>query len=276
MNAESLGQGWFDVRPVTNQVTAIVEPNHVECVISYLIEGRDRAILLDTGMGVGNIAELVARLTPKPVSVVNSHAHWDHIGDNWRFDEIAIHAAEADRLPEGVSSRVLSRWFTPDQLRGPLPATYDPATAEIPASHATRLLQDGDEIDLGDRCLQVLHLPGHSPGGIALYDGSHRWLFTTDVAYPSVLYAYGEDADLDLYRASLRRLSTLVPDLAGVSGSHDGTLLPPTALIDMADALDAIAAGRPADAQLAGRDHHLFNGFSVYAPPTLAGEREDE
>ena len=276
MSAESLGQGWFDVRPVTDQVTAIVEPYHVECVISYLIEGRDRAILLDTGMGVGNIADLVAGLTSRPISVVNSHAHWDHIGGNWRFDEIAIHDAEADRLPEGVPTTALARWFTPDQLRGPLPPRFDPVTAEIPGSKATRLLHDGDQIELGDRQLKVLHLPGHSPGGIALFDESRGWLFTTDVAYPSVLYAYGEDADFDIYRQSLRRLTALVPDLKGVSGSHDGTSMPPAALIKMADALDAIAAGRAPEHQFVDRDHHLFDGFSVYAPPTLSEERGAE
>lgn len=276
MIAESLGQGWFDVRPVTDQVTAIMEPNHVECVISYLIEGRDRAILLDTGMGVGNIGHLVAELTSRPVMVVNSHAHWDHIGDNWRFHNIGIHAAEADRLPDGAPNAELAKWLTPDQLRGPLPAGFDPATAAIPGSKATILLQDGDRIDLGDRTLRVLHLPGHSPGGIALFDEERAWLFTTDVAYPSVLYAFGEDADFETYRVSMRTLADLAPTLRGVSGSHDGFTMPPMMLLDMAGALNAIANGRPAEHRYDDRDHHFFDGFSVYAPPTLSEERGDE
>jgi glyoxylase-like metal-dependent hydrolase (beta-lactamase superfamily II) len=276
MSAESLNQGWFDVRTVTDGVTAIVEPQHAECVISYLIEGRDFAVLIDTGMGVGNMLDLVRSLTSAPILVVNSHTHWDHIGDNWRFDSIAVHAAEADRLPIGASNEELKPWFAPEHLRGTLPASFSLDTFNIPPSHATQMLGDGDVIELGDRRLEVIHAPGHSPGGIVLLDRAARWLFTTDVAYPSVLYAFGEDADLDVYRQTMRRLAALAPDLDGVSGSHDAVTMPPGMLEAVADALDAIAAGREPDEQLQDRDHHLFDGFRVFAPPTLNVERGDE
>jgi glyoxylase-like metal-dependent hydrolase (beta-lactamase superfamily II) len=276
MGAGSLGHGWFDVRPVTKNVTAIVEPRHAECVISYLIEGSDRAILLDTGMGVGDIAALASQLTSAPITVINSHAHWDHIGDNWRFAEIAIHEAESALLGEGVDTATLKRWFAPEHLRGPLPPGFDLDTFSIAPSQATRFLNEGDVVDLGDHSLSVLHLPGHSPGGIGLLDSSSGWLFSTDVAYPSVLYAYGSDADFAIYRNTMRRLADLVPDLTGVSGSHDGISMPPAMLIDMADALDSIAAGRMAERRDRDRDHHFFKGFSVFAPPTLKAERGDE
>jgi glyoxylase-like metal-dependent hydrolase (beta-lactamase superfamily II) len=276
MSAASPDQGWFDVRAVTDDVTAIVEPFHVECVISYLIEGRDRAVLLDTGMGVGNIHALVATLTSKPVEVVNSHAHWDHIGDNWRFDSVAIHEAEADRLADGASNEELKPWFSAAQLTGPLPDGFDLETYSIPPSHATTVLADGDRIDLGDRSLEVIHAPGHSPGGIVLLDRDRRWLFSTDVAYPSVLYAFGEDANFDMYRTTMCRLAGLVPELAGVSGSHDDVTMAPHLLIAMADALDEIAAGRLPEQRFSDRDHHVLNGFRVFAPPTLNEERGDE
>ncbi len=276
MSAESPGQGWFDVRPVTDGVTAIAEPGHVEHVISYLIEGRDRAVLLDTGMGVGNIAACVAQLTDKPISVVNSHAHWDHIGDNWRFDDIAIHPAEADRLPEGVSHGDLRPWFDPRQLTRPLPPGFDLESCSIRPSTATQLLNDGDWIELGDRRLHVIHAPGHSPGGIVLFDPNARWLFSTDVAYPSVLFAYGEDVDFVRYRQTMHMLADMAGDLAGVSGSHDGVSMPPSMLRSMAAALNSIADGRAPDERTDEFDHHVFNGFRVYAPPTLDGVRGAE
>ena len=276
MTAESHDQSWFDVQPVTDWVTAISEPGHVECVISWLIEGSDHALLLDTGMGVGDIASIVRGLTSKPVSVINSHSHWDHIGDNWRFDDIAIHGAEVHWLEQGVSNEDLAPWFGDESLTRPLPPTFDRSTFSIPASRANTLLNDGDVLDLGDRQLEVMHAPGHSPGGIVLLDRAAGWLFSTDVAYPSSLYAFGDDADFDVYRDTMRKLAALAPDLKVVAGSHDGPLMPPKMLVAMADALDVIAEGRAPDERRDDRDVHDFDGFRVFAPPTLSGERGAE
>lgn len=273
MNAGSPGQEWFDVRPVAPGVTAIAEPFHLQCVISYLIEGSERAILLDTGMGVGDISTVVRGLTSKPVEVVNSHSHWDHIGANWRFDEIAIHEAEADWLPLGVSNDELRPWFGPDQLTAPPPLPFDLDLFSIPPSVATRLLRGGETLDLGDRQLDVLHAPGHSPGGIVLVDEAAGWLYSTDVAYPSTLYAFGDEVDLEAYRRSLRMLAELASSLRGVSGSHDGIFMEPAMLVAMADALDAIDAGRLPDERRADRDVHRFGRFSVYSPPTRDREQ---
>jgi glyoxylase-like metal-dependent hydrolase (beta-lactamase superfamily II) len=275
MVAGSPNQEWFDVRPVASGVYAIAEPYHVEHVISYLIEGADQAILLDTGMGVGDLATLVRGLTPRPVSVVNSHAHWDHIGANWRFDEIAIHRAEADWLPLGVSNDELSRWFGPTSLLRQPPPPFDRATFAIPPSHPTRLLEGGERFDLGNRWLDIMHAPGHSPGGIVLLDEANGLLFSTDVAYPGPLYAFGEDSDWPAYRRTMDLLAGLASSLDRVFGSHNAPEMPPGILVAMRDAMAEIDAGRAPDERHADRDEHRFNGFSVYRPSTLNGERGD-
>jgi glyoxylase-like metal-dependent hydrolase (beta-lactamase superfamily II) len=89
---------WFEIYKIRPGVFAIYEPHQLEEVISYLIigdekagdekAGGDRALLFDTGMGISNIQAVVAGLTKLPVSVVNSHTHNDHVGDNWRFSEV--------------------------------------------------------------------------------------------------------------------------------------------------------------------------------------------
>lgn len=96
---------WFAVHEPEPGIFVIEEPHHVERVKSHLIVGDHRAILLDSGMGIGNIRNVVESLTKLPVTVVNSHAHWDHVGGNHRFDEILIHPAEADELPKGIPTR---------------------------------------------------------------------------------------------------------------------------------------------------------------------------
>jgi glyoxylase-like metal-dependent hydrolase (beta-lactamase superfamily II) len=259
----SLEQGWFEVRAPEPGIFTIVEPLHSEEVKSNLIVGDERAMLIDTGMGVGDIRGVVERLTDRPVFVVNSHAHWDHIGGNWRFEEIWIHEAEADRLPRGVGNERLRRAFTPEQLSGPLPPGFDPSTATIPPSHPNGVLQGGEAFNLGGRTLEVIHCPGHSPGGIALLDSVAGVLFSTDVAYPCALYAFSSEADLEAYHRSLTRLALLTPVLRTVYPSHCASPMDPDLLLAMRDAVGEILGGRQPDRIDGEVAHHEYDGFSV-------------
>jgi len=244
----------------------IVEPLHEEEVKSYLIVGDERALLLDTGMGVGDIRGVMASLTDRPVFVVNSHAHWDHIGGNRLFDEIWIHAAEAGRLESGVANERLRRAFAPDQLRGSLPPGFDLDTISFPPTPATGNLAGGETFSLGGWTLEVIHCPGHSPGGIVLLDPDRGVLFSTDVAYPCALYAFGQDADLREYHASLTRLATLAPVLRTVYTAHCASPMAPEMLPAMRDAIGDIIDGRTRDRIEDGVGVHQFAGFSVLTP----------
>ncbi len=233
-------QDWFDVREAEPGIFIIEEPLHAERVKSYLIVGSERAALIDTGMGVGDMAAVVRDLTDKPVTVLLSHAHWDHIGGNTGFEEILIHPAEADELPKGFPNERLQRWFAPERLSGPLPEGVSVDTLTIPPSTATGLLNEGDVIDLGDRQLEVWHLPGHSPGGLVFIDRANGVLFSTDLAYQGNLYAY-RGPDLATYRASLDRLATLAPDLRVVYPSHNDAPIEPAVLPRLATLLGEVA-----------------------------------
>lgn len=259
----SLAQGWFAVRRPEPGIFTIVEPLHEEEVKSYLIVGDERALLLDTGMGVGDIRALVESLTDRPVFVVNSHAHWDHIGGNRLFEEIWIHAAEAERLETGVANERLRRAFGPDQLRGALPTGFDAETVSYPPTPATGILSGGETFNLGGRTLDVIHCPGHSPGGIALLNHDAGVLFSTDVAYALDLQAYDEDSDLIAYGRSLNRLATLSPVLRAVYPSHGVSPIEPELLPAMSRAVGDILEGRAADRVQDGIAHHEYAGFSV-------------
>lgn len=256
-------QGWFAVTNPEPGIFTIVEPLHEEEVKSYLIVGTERALLLDTGMGVGDIRSLVTGLTDRPVFVVNSHAHWDHIGGNDLFDEIWIHAAEADRLTAGVPNTKLRGAFAAAHLRGPLPAGFDSETRAFPATSATGILRGGETFNPGGRTLEVIHCPGHSPGGIALLDPGAGVLFSTDIAYPCALYAFSDESNLETYHASLQRLATLAPLLRTVYPSHCASPMEPGLLPLMRDGVAAILAGRRPDRIEDSIGHHLFAGFSV-------------
>ena len=147
------GQPWFEVYKLNADTFAIYEPYQFEEAISYLVMGTERGILIDTGTGIGDLKTLVQELTDRPVSVVNTHTHWDHIGDNHQFDDIACfdHPDCTGKLLTGVGNKRLRESITGDAVWKPLPETLDPSSWEIPPVKPTGLLADGDIIDPGER-----------------------------------------------------------------------------------------------------------------------------
>ncbi len=261
---------WFDVAEVESGVFAIGEPKHTERVVSYVIVGSERALLLDTGMGVAPLRPVVESMTGKRLTVLLSHAHFDHIGGAHEFAgtaPILIHELEAPRLRAGLDSDYLARFYGPESFLGPIPAGFDPGTARIPGVEPTRLVVAGEVIDVGDRRLEVLLCPGHAAGLLALLDGERRTLYSTDVAYSGALYAHLPGVDLPAYGATLSRLAAMVPDLDRLYPAHNEHPLPPKILTRMSEAFDAVIAGRAEDDFRPNADVHLFDGFSILAPP---------
>jgi glyoxylase-like metal-dependent hydrolase (beta-lactamase superfamily II) len=226
-------------------------------VNSYLIVGGKRALLLDTGMGIGDIAAEARRLTPLDVVVVNSHAHWDHIGGNSAFEDIRIHATEAGALEIPVSLPEVAEALV--QLErdrtGTAPTAFEPHC--ISPSRATATLTDGEIIDLGDRTVRVLHTPGHSPGSLALHDERTGFLFTADTVYDGVIWLLGDAAageaavDTSFLRTSIEKLRDLKgrggqPPTALLPG-HETTPLDPGFLDRLARALDQVTEAAARD-----------------------------
>jgi glyoxylase-like metal-dependent hydrolase (beta-lactamase superfamily II) len=260
-----LVQGWFRVTQPEPGILTIEEPLHEERVKSYLIEGGRRAVLLDAGMGVGDLGALVAELTALPVTLVVSHAHWDHVGGCHAFvgrSEILVHPEQADRLAEGVPAERMRRRL-PEGLLGELPAGFDLDRAAIPPVQATGHLLGGETLDLGGRALEVIAAPGHAPGLLALLDRATGVLFSTDAAYAGALYAQFPDSDLDAYRATLATLAALAPSLRTVYPAHGDSPMSPALLPAMRDSVEQVAAGRQPEAVADGVAHHQFAGFSV-------------
>jgi glyoxylase-like metal-dependent hydrolase (beta-lactamase superfamily II) len=239
-----LVQEWFRVWEDRTGVWVIEEPLHSEQVKSYLVLGENRAALIDTGMGVGNLRRLVEEITDLPIVVILSHAHNDHIGSAWQFDDVGIHPAEADDLSSGQSAERLANWFSPSEMSGPLPSTFDPIGYSIPGRNPDRYYNDGDVVDLGGRQLEVIFAPGHSRGGLVFLDRADRTLFSTDVVYLRSLYLLNPDSSPTDYATTLVRLAPLTPALDRLYPSHGPTPIDPGVIPPMRDAMREIAAGR--------------------------------
>lgn len=270
MSSDGLVQDWFRVSEPEPGVFVIEEPLHDEQVASYLILGAERALLIDAGMGVADIRAVVEDLTSLPVTLLVSHAHFDHVGDAARFAgdaPILVHPLEADRLRAGTPSDRMRRFFAPGRLLGPLPGGFDLDTAEIAGAEPSGFVRDGDRIDLGGRVLDVIHAPGHEEGLLALLDRANRLLFSTDVVYAGMIYAHMARSDLSAYRDTMTRLAALAPDIDAVYGSHGERPISPDLLPRLGAAFDAILGGRPPDETGGGADIHRIDGLTVLVAP---------
>lgn len=257
-------QPWFEVRRVGLGTYALLEPGHCEEVISYLILGEERAILFDTGMGIGDIRVEVEALTELPVIVVNSHSHYDHVGDNHLFGEVWAfeHDGEVTRIESGVSATECRGFLLPGSYLD-LPPGFHPAAYAIQPSPVTRKLQHLEVIDLGGRRLTVHHTPGHSPGSICLLDDGEGLLFTGDTFYPGMLYAHFADSDFDAYRGSLQHLAGLLAQVTFLCPAHNEACAPKEMLVRAASGLEQIAGGQAAWESRDGLRVFEFDGFGM-------------
>lgn len=209
---------WFEVYKVQPGIFAIYEPHQAEEVISYLIVGSKRALLFDTGLGIGNIKKVTDALTRLPVAVANSHTHNDHIGDNWRFNVVYGMDTDFTRANAKGSTADAQAELAPGQICGDLPAGFDAQHYASKPFRIARPLHDGDAIDLGDRVLKVVATPGHTPDSIILLDEKNLLMFTGDTFYPGPIFLYRPETDLKAYSASLMKMNAM--------GVHVKTLLP--------------------------------------------------
>ena len=214
-------EDWYRIRPQSDGITWIDEPHIQEfyrCNIWH-VRGRDRDMLVDSGMGVLSLREWVPMVTERPLDAVASHTHFDHIGCHHEFPCRLCHAAEAEILAHANRDNTLAGKYVSDDIFHQLPPEpYQSATYTVKGAPAARLLHDGDIIDLGDRHFEVIHTPGHSPGGIALWEAATGVLISGDIVYDGPLIEGTTDEEAAQYIASMKRLLDLPARV--VHGGH--------------------------------------------------------
>jgi glyoxylase-like metal-dependent hydrolase (beta-lactamase superfamily II) len=192
---------WYTQAEVSSGVIRISEP-HVNELLSanfWWLRGNDRDIVIDAGLGVVALREAIPGLFERDPMVLLTHAHLDHVGGAAEFGDRAAHPAEAGLLAAGVPASLYGAELydklgidaagepVPELMIDVLPGPgYDPATYRVEPMTLNRLLDDGDRVDLGGRVLTVLHLPGHTPGSIALLEERTGTLYSGDVVYEGV------------------------------------------------------------------------------------------
>ncbi|MGB8542020.1 MAG: MBL fold metallo-hydrolase [Candidatus Acidiferrales bacterium] len=253
---------WFEVYKVAPGVFAIYEPHQFEEAISFLILGNKRAVLFDTGLGIGDIRRVVTALTPLPITVLNSHTHNDHVGDNWEFDDIYGMDTDFTRTNAKGSTADAQAELAPGSICGQLPADFDAKSYATRLFHITHVIHDGDTVDLGGRVLEIISTPGHTPDEICLLDSKNGLLFTGDNFYPGPIWLYRPETDLDAYVTSIARITALAPKLQLLLPSHNVPVADPSQLPKLLSAIEKVRseAVEPFDAGN-GKVTYTVNGF---------------
>ncbi|MEM7710403.1 MAG: MBL fold metallo-hydrolase [Pseudomonadota bacterium] len=224
-----------------DRIWRLTEP-HVHPIFSaniFLILGRDADLVIDSGMGIAPLRPVIDDLRSdvgKPLHLFTTHSHVDHIGAAHEFDIRLAHPLEAEEMaapaPYSLDSADMPERFRVLFLEAGYPplwqwlidarpdAEYDVEDYEIRAAPPTKLVEDGDIIDLGDWHAEVLHLPGHSPGQVGLWHAETGTLFGADAIYDGPLIYDGPGTDVDYYVQTLRRIDAL--PIRQVHGGHDG------------------------------------------------------
>jgi glyoxylase-like metal-dependent hydrolase (beta-lactamase superfamily II) len=227
---------WFVLTRLGHGVTMLTEP-HVHDVWRsniWHVRGRDADLLVDSGMGLAPLRQAMAELIDKPVIAVASHRHSDHIGGLHEFETRLGHAADAAYIASPPPATLSTTGFPQSFKRqmaddghpfGPylidaLPhPDYDLDAYAIEPAPLSRLIGEGDTVDLGDRVLEVLHLPGHTPGCVGLWERETGILFSGDAIYDGLLFDFLPESDIADYVRTMRRLRDLPVTI--VHGGHE-------------------------------------------------------
>lgn len=195
-----------------NENTWRIEDNfHVRF---FLLTGTKEALLIDSGMQVNNAKEIAQEITDLPVKLLNTHADRDHVGSNAEFDTFYMHAAEAANY---YNTQRQTGDFTP--------------------------VEDGDIIDLGDRPLQIISIPGHTPGSIAVLDIKNRVLISGDPIQDGLIFMFGVQREIHAYLKSLRKLDAYRDKFDEIYPSHGSIPVKPELIDQLYDVVPKMLNG---------------------------------
>lgn len=263
-------QGWYVTYEIDELTYAITAPYHWQKTVSFLMVGEERALLIDTGMAFGNIKLNVEAITDKPVIVVNTHSHYDHVSNNHHFD--TIYGRDLDFTRKNADGHPKSTWqnaIQPSAVSRNLPEGFDFENYKNIGFEIDHYLKDGEIIDLGGRKIEVLHTPGHTPDSMLFFDRASGYLATGDTFYPSTLWAHRADADFKDYVASAKRMAALEGEVKYILPGHGEIVANPDFLGKLYKAFLAMRDPNTPYETGDNRRRYKFDGFAalVADPP---------
>ena len=248
---------WLTIQQLEKDTWVLSEPRHWEENHAYLLARTERALLIDTGLGVCDLFSAVRSLTSLPVTVALTHAHWDHIGGCNAFSPPCVHRLEGPWLKRFPLPRetVLQNLI---QGAPPFPSGFHLETYQIYQGGAGKLVEDGDIFQLGNRQVFCLHTPGHSPGHLCFWEPERGTLYSGDLAYEGKLDCFYPTTDPYAFAASVHRVAAL--PVTALRPGHHSLEVKPCLLRQIDEAFQHLKARNALEQKAV----HSFRSFSIH------------
>ena len=207
----------------------------------YLVEGSERALLIDGLTGVGSLRAYIRELTDLPVLVVVTHGHLDHTGAVFEYRECFIHPEDMALMSSGMHSGEEARleFATRKPQEGITLADVVPA---VPVK--TYPIYDGDMFDLGGVMIEVIAVPGHTRGTVVLLDRANRAVYSGDACNLNTLLNLPGSASIEEYLESLHHLKQYEGAFDVMWGGHGKRAVPKSAVEDGIRLCEEILTGK--------------------------------
>ena len=210
---------FYKINKVNDNVWRIVENN---AAIIYVVEGKDSALIIDTGYGFGDLKACVRTITKLPLIVVNTHVHLDHAANDHQFERVYAHYDDFELINtvygEARKNNILSRTENVKWTDKELDARINVLPPEIMP------VKEGYIFDLGDRKLEVIEVPGHTHGSICLLDIENKILFAGDHINAVVWLFLKESCPLEVYLKNLQKVEKRIDEFNVIMPGHGSPL----------------------------------------------------
>lgn len=218
-----MGKAWFTVKELYAGVWGLAEFGHNEKVISYLFVGANKCLLFDSGMGIGDIKKEVEKISKLPVIVINSHCHFDHVGGNILFTEIALFNSEFSKNISvgGYANRELKEYLAKQLFIQSPPKGFSGDDYNIKPFKYTKLFKNKAVFEIKPFIFEVISTPGHSPDSICLLEKTKSLLLTGDTLYPGPIYLHSPESNYEEYIGSIKKLSKINNNLNILPGHNN-------------------------------------------------------
>lgn len=209
----SINSDWFDVNYLAPKTYIIEEPTSSQGNVSYLILGDNKAIMLDTGSGENEplngfkIKPIINQLTQLPTTLIQSHFHFDHNQNISEFNTVGF--PDLPFLRQSVSSNDVYNFTAEDLFIGNYPSEVQ----------VNEWLPVNTDIDLGNKIIQLVNIPGHTTESVAIIDKTNKMAFLGDYLYNGTLFLF-DNNDLITYKETVDYLISILDDEYRLFGAH--------------------------------------------------------